>query len=79
MEWQDIYPELVNKFRWAISTALGTQASRYPFQDSQLIATVLAQDVIQLVKLSEAEPGVLGTTSTIRGALTQSKLDKILD
>lgn len=77
MEWQDVYPEMVNKFRWAISTALSTPGSRYPFQASQAIATVLAQDVIELAKLATTEPGVVATTNTIRGYFHQIHIDKV--
>lgn len=70
--WEDIYPELVNKIRWAITTAFSTPASRYPYGVAQRVATVVSQDVIELIKLSQAEPGVLGTTGTIRGFQRQS-------
>jgi len=69
--WEDLYPELVNKFRWAITTTFGTPASRYPYGDAQRIATVLSQDAIDLIKTSTAAPGVLGTTATIRGHQAQ--------
>ena len=40
--WDDIYPELVNKIRWAICTAFSTPESRYPFSIAQKLATVLS-------------------------------------
>lgn len=70
--WEDLYPELVNKIRWAITTTFGTPASRYPYGVAQRIATVLSQDVIDLIKLSMEEPGVLSSTATIRGHQRQT-------
>lgn len=77
--WEDLYPELVNKIRWAITTAFGTPASRYPYGVAQRIATVLSQDVIDLIKLSQEEPGVLSSTSTIRGHFTQASIGSHID
>lgn len=71
----------MNKLRWAISTAFGDAQSRYPFQASQYLATVFAQEVLEVVKAAEKEVGIVGSTSTIRGFLEQeevrSKLDKL--
>lgn len=78
-EWADIYPELVNKIRWAITTALGTPASRYPFGVAQKIAVVLSQDVIDLIKCSMEEPGVLASTATIRGFQRQTTVTSVFD
>lgn len=64
--WRDVYPELVNKIRWALATALSTPASRFPYAASQTLATVLAQDAIDVVKCSSDAPSVLSSTKTIR-------------
>jgi len=77
-EWVDVYPELVNKIRWAIQTALSSGSTRFPYQASQVLATVLSQDVIAVVKCSTSAPGVLATTGTIRGFFQQTSLDKQL-
>jgi len=69
----------VNKLRWSISTAFSDEKDRYPFQASQLIATVYAQEILELVKFATETPGVLGTTSTIRNFKKQSDADAILD
>lgn len=69
--WDDIYPELVNKLRWAICTSLKTPASNFPYGTGQTIATVTAQSIIDLVKTSMEEPGVLGSTQTVRGYFRQ--------
>lgn len=76
-KWEDIYPELVNKLRWSIATCFSTPESRFPYQDSQKIATVYAQEIIELLKVFSTEPGVLATTATIRGFSNQRVLDKI--
>jgi len=77
--WDDIYPELVNKIRWAITTAFGTPASRYPFGVAQKIATVMSQDVIDLIKCSREAPGVLTSTATIRDFQRQTTIASALD
>lgn len=77
-EWADIYPELVNKIRWAVQTTLSTSAYKYPFPEAQAVATVLAQDVVELHKLSATEKDVLSGTGTIRGFFTQRAVDKIV-
>jgi len=73
--WDEVYPELVNKIRWAICTTFGTPASRYPYGVAQKLATVLAQDAMDLIKLSLTEPGVLLTTDSIRGQQAQSRYE----
>lgn len=69
--WDDIYPELVNKLRWAICTSLKTPAANFPYGTGQTVATVMAQSIIDLVKTSVEEPGVLGSTQTVRGFFQQ--------
>jgi len=64
--WADAYPELVNKIRWAISTSLKTPSTNYPFSVSQLMATILAQDVIEWAKAGEDQPGILASTTSLR-------------
>jgi len=78
-EWKDLYPELVNKIRWAVSTTFGDDADRYPFGDSQRIATVFAQEIVDLVKCAKSSPGVLGSTGTIRGFRQQRQVDELLE
>jgi len=79
-KWEDAYPELVNKIRWAISTTFATTQSRYPFQASQALATVFAQEILDLVKEGERTPGLLSATGTIRSYRQQlpilAELDK---
>jgi len=68
-DWAEIYPELVNKIRWAICTSL-TTTTRGPFSYSlgQPIATVLAQDVIAIIKGSLKENTIPLTTKKVREA-----------
>jgi len=77
--WDDVYPELVNKMRWAICTSFKTRASNYPYGAAQNLATVLSQQAIEIVKMEQTEPGVVGTTSTIRGFYHQQSADVSLD
>lgn len=77
LNWNDIYPELVNKLRWSISTAFATPESNYPFRDSQAMATVFAQEIVDLVKLAQTEPGVTMTPGSIRGWKAQKVLDRL--
>lgn len=74
-DWDDVYPELVNKIRWAISTSLSTKGSNFHYTASQKLATVLSQDVIELVKLSYESPLLLTKTGNIRSTLDQIRVD----
>lgn len=73
--WEDVYPELVNKMRWAISTAFSMKGSNFPYSGSQKLATVLSQDAIEMVKLSYESPSLLIKTGNIRSALDQLRAD----
>lgn len=64
--WQDIYPELVNKLRWAICSSFTTPESNYPYGDGQAIATVLSQLIIDLVKEGLESPGLTVSTAGVR-------------
>jgi len=75
MNYQDVYPELVNKLRWAIATSFRTPESNYNFSAAQRIATVFSQDIVALVKAAEEQPGIIGSTATIRGTLTQLSVE----
>ena len=77
--WRDAYPELVNKLRWAISTAFATPDDRYPYSIAQRIATIYAQEILDLVKFGEECPEILGSTGTIRSYLQQVKVQAELD
>lgn len=77
--WGDIYPELVNKIRWAVCTAFKTPGSNYPFSSGQVIATVYASAIIEIVRAAEEAPGLLGSTSLLRGFLTQERIRSELD
>ena len=77
--WEELYPELVNKFRWAISTSCGTAESRYPFGDSQRMATVFAQQVLDLVKAAPDAPGLLSSTDSIRSFNYQRAIDRVVE
>lgn len=78
-DWIEIYPELVNKFRWAIQTSLSSESIRFPYPASQALATVLSQDAISVAKCSLVTPGVLASTKTIRGFFQQLEIDKKLN
>ena len=72
--WKDIYPELVNKLRWAICTAVKTPDSNYPYSTAQKVATVLAQDTIDLLRTAIDEPGCIGSIPRIRQTLLQERV-----
>lgn len=77
LPWNDIYPELVNKLRWAICTSAKTPASNYPYSEAQRVATVLAQDIVGLLRAAEEEPGALGSIGAIRSSLNQGRIDNL--
>ena len=67
--WADVYPELVNKIRWAICTSLKTPGSNYPFRLGQPLATVLSGFAIDIAKQEIESPGSTQSTSSIRSLL----------
>lgn len=73
--WADVYPELVNKVRWAICTSLKTRASNYPYTLGQALATVLSGFAIDIAKQEIESPGSTQSTSLIRALLSQWKAD----
>lgn len=79
MNYANVYPELVNKLRWAIATSFADEGSNFPFSDAQKIATVFSQDIVGLVQLARAEPAILGSIATIRTTLQQHQIDTALD
>lgn len=77
--WRDIYPELVNKVRWAVCSTFATSGSSFPYSAGQVIATVFSQYIVDVVKLADEAPGVLLSTSTLRGSLLQERIRTELD
>jgi len=73
--WDDLYPELVNKMRWAVQTTFTTGELSFPYGTAQKVATVLAQDVVDIMKLSASEPAVLDSTGSIRAFYAQKQVD----
>jgi len=68
MEWEPIYAELLNKFRWSIaSTAAGV--CNYSYRDSLALASVAAGDVLKLMKLKEEKPDLQFTAKSVREAI----------
>jgi len=78
-QWKDIYPELVNKLRWAICTAVKTPESNYPYGVAQRIATVLAQDAVAIIQLGEEHPEILSSPASIRGVLKSLDIERDVD
>lgn len=79
MEWKDLYPELVNKIRWAIVSSLRNQGSSISYTEGQHLATVLSQDVLEIAKVYHTSPGVLSSTGTVRGFYQQTAVAIKLD
>lgn len=79
MEWKDLYPELVNKIRWAIVSSLRNQGSNISYSEGQHLATVLSQDVLEIAKAYSTSPGVLASTGTVRGFYQQGQVRVQLD
>lgn len=66
MQWEQIYAELLNKFRWSIASTMAGQGSNYSYQDSVALAGALAGDVLKLMKLREEKPDLRFTEETAR-------------
>jgi len=69
----------VNKMRWAICTSVKKPASNFPFGPGQILATVMAQSIIDIVKMSQEESGVLDSTQRVRGYFQQGLIAAALD
>jgi len=72
IDWATIYPELVNKIRWAICTTMKGNGVPYGYSLGQPMATVLAQDVISAIKESRAESTIPLTTKKVREVLNRT-------
>jgi len=73
--WDDVYPELVNKMRWSLQTAFSMEGFNFPYSTAQRISTVLSQDAVELMKCARSSEDVLSTTDTIRGFYAQTRVD----
>lgn len=83
MSWKDLYPELVNKIRWAIVSSSPSAGDNISYQEAQHLATVISQDVIAIWKTHATSPKVLGSTTTVRDFYKQdailAEMDKTWD
>lgn len=68
----------MNKLRWSISTSFSSTKARFPFQDSQALATVFAQEILELVQATREVPVALSTPAAIRGFVRQLDIDKAI-
>jgi len=54
--WEELYAELVNKFRWSIGTASGSAGINLSYQEQRAISTVLAGDALAVLKEKDTSP-----------------------
>lgn len=71
--WEDLYAELSNKIRWAISTSVAAQFN-LPFRECQAIARPLAHLVVEGLKLKDDAPDL-----SLSGWIDQELAEKPLD
>jgi hypothetical protein len=78
MKWDDLYPELVNKTRWAIVSSSQNADLNTTYSEAQALATVLAQEMIEILKCYVESPGVLDSTKSVRGFYSQERI-RVID
>lgn len=66
MQWEQIYAELLNKFRWSIASTMASQGFNYSYAESIALAGVLAGDALKLLKLKEEKPDLRITAEGVR-------------
>jgi len=74
MEWEDVYPEMVNKIRWAIVSTLQGNGGSISYSEGQSLATVVSQDIMSIAKVYERSGGVLASTGSVREFWKQEKI-----
>tara|TARA_R100001086_G_scaffold240882_1_gene167407 strand:+ start:570 stop:839 length:270 start_codon:yes stop_codon:yes gene_type:complete len=77
MNWDDLYPELVNKTRWAIVSSSQNADLNTTYSEAQALATVFVQDMIEILKCYVESPGVLDSTKSVRGFFAQRRIRTI--
>ena len=71
--WEDLYAELLNKFRWAIASTVAPH-SNMSYRESKACARPFAQLIVAAVKLQAEKPDL-----TISGWIDQQMAGKPLD
>jgi len=69
VQWEQIYAELLNKFRWGIASTMAGQGSNYSYAESIALAGALAGDALRLMKLKEEKPDLRLTTEGVKRIL----------
>ena len=69
MQWEVVYAELLNKFRWSIASTVAGQGFNYSYQESLALASVLAGDALSLIKLKDEKPDLRVTTEGVRALI----------
>jgi hypothetical protein len=55
-QWDEVYRELQNKIRWAISTTSGNVAINIPFKDAMAMASMCCTPILEAFKAVEEHP-----------------------
>lgn len=56
VKWVDVHKELTNKIRWTIGTTAGGIPCNIPYRDSLSIASSIASDLTEALKLLDESP-----------------------
>lgn len=72
MPWKSVHAELTNKIRWSISTTAATVPCNVSFPDSQWVASMLANDVLDALKMLSANPSL-----SLRAAFRQKSVKHV--
>lgn len=69
MQWEQIYAELLNKFRWSIASTMAGQGFNYSYAESIALAGALAGDALRLMKLKDEKPDLRLSAEDVRRLL----------
>lgn len=69
MQWEQVYAELLNKFRWSIASTMAGQGFNYSYQECVALAGALAGDALRLMKLKDEKPDLRLSAEDVRSLL----------
>lgn len=69
--WKNLHAELKNKIRWSIGTSSNSAGFNLSFQEQQVLASLLAADVIAALRLKHGSPDYRWTPEALAKFLTK--------
>lgn len=72
MPWEEIYAELQNKIRWAISSTCSNAGYNLAFSEAKAMSSLASGDVLAALKAKQRTPDLRWTKEAYRHFLTAS-------